>query len=71
VDGSVVACNGPSCWQCAREILDVGFVGGVWLYELSDWLGVRIPEPHGKSFWRRYPAEEFYHRTLARCGMVP
>lgn len=32
-DGGVVACLGPSCWQCSREILDVGFVGGVWLYE--------------------------------------
>lgn len=32
-DGGVVACGGPSCWQCSREILDVGFVGGVWLYE--------------------------------------
>lgn len=32
-DDSVVACDGPSCWQCSREILDVGFVGGVWLYE--------------------------------------
>ena len=32
-DGSVVACAGPRCWQCSREILDVGFVGGVWLYE--------------------------------------
>lgn len=32
-DGGVVACDGPSCWQCAREILDVGFVSGVWLCE--------------------------------------
>jgi deoxycytidylate deaminase len=31
-DGGVVACDGPSCWQCSREILDVGFVAGVWLY---------------------------------------
>lgn len=33
-DGGVVPCDGPSCWQCSREILDVGFVAGVWLYEL-------------------------------------
>lgn len=32
-DGGVVACDGPSCWQCAREIVDVGFVDGVWLFE--------------------------------------
>jgi deoxycytidylate deaminase len=38
-DGAVVACDGPRCWQCSREILDVGFVGGVWLYEA-------VPEEH-------------------------
>lgn len=46
-NGGVVACSGPSCWQCSREILDVEFVGGVWLYEST-------PEencPH--SFWQR------------------
>jgi deoxycytidylate deaminase len=32
-DGHVTPGGGPSCWQCSREILDVGFVGGVWLYE--------------------------------------
>lgn len=31
----VVACDGPSCPTCAREILDVGFVAGVWLYEVT------------------------------------
>lgn len=24
--------GGPSCWQCSREVLDVG-LGGFWLYE--------------------------------------
>lgn len=33
--GGVVACVGPSCWQCSREVLDVGFVDGVWLYEAT------------------------------------
>jgi len=32
-DGHVTPSGGPSCWQCSREILDVGFVAGVWLYE--------------------------------------
>jgi hypothetical protein len=32
-DGEVVACDGPSCPGCAAQILDSGFVGGVWLYE--------------------------------------
>lgn len=62
-DGGVVACDGPSCWQCSREILDVGFVGGVWLYE-RDLLGVARP------MWCRYSADEFYRVTLARCGMA-
>jgi deoxycytidylate deaminase len=31
--GRVTAGGPPSCWQCSREILDVGFVTGVWLYE--------------------------------------
>lgn len=32
-DGGVVPCGGPSCPGCAAQILDVGFVAGVWLYE--------------------------------------
>jgi hypothetical protein len=68
-DGGVVACSGPSCSGCAAQILDVGFVGGVWLYEMSDWLGLRIPPPDGKPFWRRYSAEEFNRVTLQRCGV--
>ncbi len=33
VTGPVVACGGPSCLGCAAQILDAGFVGGVWLYQ--------------------------------------
>jgi hypothetical protein len=47
--GDLMAGGGPSCLQCAREVLDVG-LAGFWLYELS---------PHGPE-WRRYTAEEFY-----------
>jgi hypothetical protein len=32
VDGGLVGGGGPSCWQCSREVLDVG-LAGVWLYE--------------------------------------
>lgn len=35
-DGRLVAGGGPSCWQCSREILDVG-IGGVWLFEAQRW----------------------------------
>jgi hypothetical protein len=38
-DSGAASCDGPNCWQCSREIVDVGFVGGVWLYEAT-------PEEH-------------------------
>lgn len=66
-DGGVVACDGPSCPGCAAQILDVGFVGGVWLYE--EWpmdSGGWIP-----GIWHRYSAEEFYRVTMERCGRHP
>lgn len=62
-DGGVVACDGPSCVTCSREIADVGFVGGVWLYEREQW-----PDAtggwDGRAQWRRYSAEEFHRTTL-------
>lgn len=66
VDGGVKPCGGSSCWQCAREILDVGFVKGVWLYE-------RMPQDDGSELklWNRYSAERFYATTLRNCGMEP
>lgn len=75
-DGSVVACSGPSCPGCAAQIFDVGFVGGVWLYEMgvpadefaeAARLGIAVLM---RPFWRRYTAEEFYRVTLERCGML-
>jgi deoxycytidylate deaminase len=53
-EGGIVACAGPSCWQCSREIVDVGFVRGVWLYEFG----------LGRAQWRRYTADEFHRTTL-------
>lgn len=82
-DGGVVACAGPSCWQCAREILDVGFVGGVWLYlSAKTWRSIpldQLPLPgiqfddefNAVAAWGRYTANEFYRVTLESCGMVP
>lgn len=55
--GELVPSGGPSCWQCSREILDVG-LGGFWLYH-GDCL-----EP-----WRRYTAAEFHASTLINCGL--
>lgn len=68
-DGRIVAGGPPSCWQCSRAILDCGFIAGVWLYEMSDWLGLRIPLPDGPPFWRRYTAGEFHLTTLKNCDM--
>lgn len=83
-DGGVKPCSGPSCWQCAREVLDVEFVQGVWLYEepqpthveslesFGRWLsGEGQLKPSGSPAWRRYSAEEFYSATLRNCGMKP
>ena len=58
-DGRVVACDGPSCWQCSREIVDARFVAGVWLYEVAP----------GGAAWRRYSAVEFHCASLERCGL--
>lgn len=76
-DGGVVACDGPGCWQCSREILDVGFVGGVWLYEavcarlLEQQITTATPiTVQVGAVWRRYAAEEFYRVTLERCRMA-
>lgn len=55
-DDRPVSCEGPSCASCAREILDAGFVAGVWLLE-------------GEGAWRRYTASEFYLETLRRTGL--
>ena len=58
-DGGVVPCDGPKCWQCSREILDVGFVAGVWLYlGLSRCLACRRFEDssdRAEDRWRRCP----------------
>lgn len=34
----IVACDGPKCWQCSRQLLDVG-AAGIWLWEAmpADW----------------------------------
>lgn len=65
-EGAVYACDGPSCMPCASLILDVGFVGGVWLYEDDVLLPPVPPAIRGKA-WCRYTAEEFFDATVMRC----
>lgn len=57
-DGLLVGGGGPSCVQCSRLIVDVGFIGKVWLYEDSSPVG---------SAWVMYSADEFHRVTLANC----
>lgn len=68
----IVACDGPSCMPCASLILDVGFIGGVWLYvgaerDAPDRAGALVPRLVPQ--WRRYTAEEFYDATFERNFM--
>lgn len=78
-DGGVVACSGPSCPGCAAQILDFGFVGSVWLYEINSTcpacqreegfltLGVHssgLGCTYAVPRWRRYTASEFYETAL-------
>jgi len=58
-DGRVVACDGPSCWQCSREIVDARAIAGVWLYQVAE----------NGAAWHRYSAVEFHRATLERCGL--
>jgi deoxycytidylate deaminase len=59
VDGELVAGGGPSCWQCSREVLDVG-LDAVWLFE-------ERPSPAGDGSWARmwirYDAPAFHRVT--------
>lgn len=74
VDGQLVAGGGPSCWQCSREILDVG-IAAVWLFEAvritaSDVTGDVVSAESGLlGTWRRYSAEEFHRATAAHHGL--
>lgn len=64
-DGKLVAGGGPSCWQCSRLIVDVGFITGVWLYQRAFADG---PEDH-QITWRWYKAVDFHRITAAACGI--
>lgn len=76
-DGHVTPGGPPSCWQCSREILDVGFVAGVWLYERTGWVTV-TSTPSGpvtsfaepmRGHWSYYTASDFHRITLINAGL--
>ena len=73
-DDRVVGGHGPSCWQCSREILDVGFVAGVWLYESRVAVGrpddrERHDHETVESAWYYYSAQEFHRETARTCDL--
>ncbi len=55
VGGVMIPGGGPSCWQCARDLLEDGRVAAVWL--LHD------------TGWCRYPIAEFYELTMQDQGL--
>jgi hypothetical protein len=81
----VVPGGPPSCWQCSREILDVG-LRGVWLYETATCtcppeevarIAVSSSLPPHRSdcrpvagMWRYYAAYDFHVATLRNCGIA-
>lgn len=56
--GELVTSGGPSCWQCARELADVGVLG-VWLYEET----ATSRDPR-EGAWNFYMMKEFYDLTM-------
>jgi len=68
--GVLAACDGPSCGECSKMILDRG-IGGIWLYERA-LVPDTTPELVGSGVmvesacWRYYPALEFHDATCQR-----
>lgn len=71
--GALVAGGGPSCWQCSREVADVG-LAAVWLHQMTCKPGC-LGDPGldcncGRMpIWRRYTATEFHRATLRACAL--
>ncbi len=75
--GEVTACDGPSCIECSKMILDRG-IGGIWLFERNKpgageaweawYKGSVLPDPIPPR-WIYYPAAEFHEATCLRLGI--
>jgi len=84
-DGGVVACNGPTCAQCSKHIVECGFVGRVWLFERdgcaycdANTIAPDRPElrskqqcGRGHGGWRSYDVAEFHRLSLLANGATP
>jgi len=68
--GKIMPCDGPSCVDCSKIILDRG-LGGIWLYELGEFVPPTRPEMFSRMppRWVYYPAAEFHRVTCQRTGV--
>lgn len=63
-DGGVLPCDGPSCAQCSKHIVDAEFIGGVWLF-------VDVKIPRSLPTWVRYDPAEFHRLSMLANGAQP
>jgi deoxycytidylate deaminase len=68
-DGKLMPCDGPSCIECSKQILDRG-IGGIWLFEAGFVRDVdRETGRPGPARWHYYTALDFHEATMARLGI--
>lgn len=72
--GLLTACDGPSCVECSKIILDAG-IGGIWLFESRVVEVANVPlvgTVTGREWparWRYYTAKSFHEETERRLGI--
>lgn len=68
-DGKLTPCDGPSCVECSKQILDRG-IGGIWLFEAGFVRDVdQVTGRPGPARWHYYTALDFHEATMARLGI--
>lgn len=67
-DGGVVPCDGPSCVQCSKHVVECGFIGRVWLYVNNPLRDDRVPDLV-RPAWLSYEPAEFHELSLIASGV--
>jgi deoxycytidylate deaminase len=68
-NGRITPCDGPSCVECSKQILDRG-IGGIWLFEAGFVRDVdQETGRSGPARWHYYTARDFHEATLVRLGI--
>lgn len=80
-DGSVVACEGPTCAQCSKAIVESGLVARVWLCvslatvhpvitqsAVGDWI---VYQDRITPTWVAYEPDEFHRLSMIASGVTP